>query len=72
MDVASTIPFDAIGYLITGTSTLNITCNLLGLLRFWRLRRVKHLFTRYTNSLWLYVMSLIKKVTKWFYFWCCF
>ncbi|ESQ55134.1 hypothetical protein EUTSA_v10024449mg [Eutrema salsugineum] len=46
MDVASTIPFDAIGYLITGTGKLNLTCNLLGLLRFWRLRRVKHLFTR--------------------------
>ncbi|CAH2078284.1 unnamed protein product [Thlaspi arvense] len=46
MDVASTIPFDAIGYLVTGTGKLNLTCNLLGLLRFWRLRRVKHLFTR--------------------------
>ncbi|CAA7031015.1 unnamed protein product [Microthlaspi erraticum] len=46
MDVASTIPFDAIGYLLTGTAKLNLTCNLLGLLRFWRLRRVKNLFTR--------------------------
>ncbi|CAN6913772.1 unnamed protein product [Brassica oleracea] len=46
MDVASTIPFDAIGYLVTGTGKLNLTCNILGLLRFWRLRRVKHLFTR--------------------------
>ncbi|CAD5328694.1 unnamed protein product [Arabidopsis thaliana] len=57
MDVASTIPFDAIGYLITGTSTLNITCNLLGLLRFWRLRRVKHLFTR------------LEKDIRYSYFW---
>ncbi|KAF8114960.1 hypothetical protein N665_0030s0009 [Sinapis alba] len=46
MDVASTIPFNAIGFLITGTCKLNLTCNLLGLLRFWRLRRVIHLFTR--------------------------
>ena len=65
MDVASTIPFDAIGYLVTGTGKLNLTCNILGLLRFWRLRRVKHLFTRYT---WLLVMSIVKpfyeKLTK--------
>ncbi|KAJ4880863.1 Potassium channel AKT2/3 [Raphanus sativus] len=46
MDVASTIPFNAIGFLITGTCKLNLTCSLLGLLRFWRLRRVKQLFTR--------------------------
>ncbi|KFK28793.1 hypothetical protein AALP_AA7G048900 [Arabis alpina] len=57
MDVASTIPFDAIGYLVTGTSKLKLTCSLLGLLRFWRLRRVKNLFTR------------LEKDIRYSYFW---
>ncbi|XP_010539347.1 PREDICTED: potassium channel AKT2/3 isoform X2 [Tarenaya hassleriana] len=46
MDVASTLPYEAIGYLVTGKPNLSISCSLLGLLRFWRIRRVKHLFTR--------------------------
>ncbi|XVF67687.1 hypothetical protein PTKIN_Ptkin10aG0141500 [Pterospermum kingtungense] len=46
MDVASTIPFEALGYLFTGKSKVGISYSLLGLLRFWRLRRVKQLFTR--------------------------
>ncbi|KAL4363831.1 hypothetical protein GQ457_04G008660 [Hibiscus cannabinus] len=46
MDVASTIPFEALGYLFTGKSNVGISYSLLGLLRFWRLRRVKQLFTR--------------------------
>ncbi|XVE66936.1 hypothetical protein DITRI_Ditri08aG0119700 [Diplodiscus trichospermus] len=46
MDVASTIPFEALGYLFTGKSKLGISYDVLGLLRFWRLRRVKQLFTR--------------------------
>ncbi|GLT30541.1 hypothetical protein SLA2020_053350 [Shorea laevis] len=46
MDVASTLPFEALGYLFTGKSNLSIFYSLLGLLRFWRLRRVKQLFTR--------------------------
>ncbi|GLU02936.1 hypothetical protein SLE2022_201660 [Rubroshorea leprosula] len=46
MDVASTLPFEALGYLFTGKSKVGILYSLLGLLRFWRLRRVKQLFTR--------------------------
>ncbi|XP_022763287.1 potassium channel AKT2/3-like [Durio zibethinus] len=46
MDVASTIPYEALGYLFTGKSKMGISYSLLGLLRFWRLRRVKQLFTR--------------------------
>ncbi|GKV21192.1 hypothetical protein SLEP1_g31190 [Rubroshorea leprosula] len=46
MDVASTLPFEALGYLFTGKSKVGIFYSLLGLLRFWRLRRVKQLFTR--------------------------
>ncbi|OMP01617.1 hypothetical protein COLO4_11777 [Corchorus olitorius] len=46
MDVASTIPYEALGYLFTGKSKVGISYSLLGLLRFWRLRRVKQLFTR--------------------------
>ncbi|XP_061337183.1 potassium channel AKT2/3 isoform X2 [Gastrolobium bilobum] len=46
MDVASTIPYEAIGYLITGKQKVGLPYFLLGLLRFWRLRRVKQYFTR--------------------------
>ncbi|XVF45239.1 hypothetical protein PTKIN_Ptkin02bG0189200 [Pterospermum kingtungense] len=46
MDVASTIPFEALGYLFTGKTKVGISYSILGLLRFWRLRRVKQLFTR--------------------------
>ncbi|GLT86273.1 hypothetical protein SLE2022_044200 [Rubroshorea leprosula] len=46
MDVASTIPFEALGYLFTGKSKMSVSYSLLGLLRFWRLRRVKQLFIR--------------------------
>ncbi|KAJ9158913.1 hypothetical protein P3X46_024456 [Hevea brasiliensis] len=46
MDVASTIPFEALGYLFTGKQKMSLSYSLLGILRFWRLRRVKQLFTR--------------------------
>ncbi|CAN1143536.1 Potassium channel AKT2/3 [Linum perenne] len=46
MDVASTMPFEALGYLFTGKQHLGISFSILGLLRFWRLRRVKQFFTR--------------------------
>ncbi|KAJ7946608.1 Potassium channel [Quillaja saponaria] len=46
MDVASTIPFEAITYLFTGKHRGGLSYVLLGMLRFWRLRRVKQLFTR--------------------------
>ncbi|KAJ9169203.1 hypothetical protein P3X46_017415 [Hevea brasiliensis] len=46
MDVTSTIPFEALGYLFTGKQKIQLSYSLLGILRFWRLRRVKQLFTR--------------------------
>ncbi|KAK1287131.1 Potassium channel AKT2/3 [Acorus calamus] len=42
MDVASTIPFE----LITGDNKAGLGYCLLGMLRLWRLRKVKRLFTR--------------------------
>ncbi|KAF5733502.1 potassium channel AKT2/3 [Tripterygium wilfordii] len=46
MDVASTIPFEALAYLFTGKRRVSLSYSLLGVLRLWRLRRVKQLFTR--------------------------
>lgn len=46
MDIASTIPYEALGYFITGKLKLTLSYSLLCMLRFWRLRRVKQLFTR--------------------------
>ncbi|ESW20514.1 hypothetical protein PHAVU_006G215700 [Phaseolus vulgaris] len=46
MDLASTIPYEALGYLFTGKHKVGLPYFLLGLLRFWRLRRVKQFFTR--------------------------
>lgn len=46
MDVASTLPFEVLGYLITGRNKAGLSYSLLGMLRLWRLRKVKQLFTR--------------------------
>ncbi|KAK7328292.1 hypothetical protein VNO77_22395 [Canavalia gladiata] len=46
MDVASTIPYEALGYLLTGKHKVGVPFYLLGMLRFWRIRRVKQFFTR--------------------------
>ncbi|XP_035540462.1 potassium channel AKT2/3-like isoform X2 [Juglans regia] len=46
MDLASTIPFQTLGYLFTGKRHMGLSYSLLGVLRFWRIRRVKQLFTR--------------------------
>ncbi|XP_030476838.1 potassium channel AKT2/3 isoform X1 [Syzygium oleosum] len=46
MDVASTLPFEALGYLFAGKPKVALSYSLLSILRFWRLRRVKQLFTR--------------------------
>ncbi|XP_028791056.1 potassium channel AKT2/3 [Neltuma alba] len=46
MDVASTIPYEALGYVITGKRRVALPFYLLGILRLWRLRRVKQYFTR--------------------------
>ncbi|KAJ6803269.1 potassium channel AKT2 isoform X1 [Iris pallida] len=46
MDVASTIPFQGFGYLITGEVKSGVPYRLLGILRLWRLRMVKQFLTR--------------------------
>ncbi|KAF7803622.1 potassium channel AKT2/3 isoform X1 [Senna tora] len=46
MDVVSTIPYETLGLLITGKHRVSFVFYLLGMLRFWRLRRVKQYFTR--------------------------
>ncbi|KAK7268540.1 hypothetical protein RIF29_21240 [Crotalaria pallida] len=46
MEVASTIPYEALGYLLTGKHKLGLLYFILGLFRFWRIRRVKQYFTR--------------------------
>lgn len=46
MDVASTIPYEGLGYLITGKAKSGISYTLLGMLRLWRLRKVKQFLTR--------------------------
>ncbi|KAE8690627.1 Potassium channel AKT2/3 [Hibiscus syriacus] len=46
MDLASTIPFEALIRLLFTKSKLGLSYSCLELLRFWRLRRVKEFFTR--------------------------
>lgn len=46
MDVASTIPFEMMSFLITGKHYAGVTFSVLGMLRFWRLRRAKSFFCR--------------------------
>ncbi|XP_020591768.1 potassium channel AKT2 [Phalaenopsis equestris] len=46
MDVASTIPFEGLGYLFTGKVKSGISYSVLGMLRLWRLRKIKQFFTR--------------------------
>ncbi|RCV17597.1 hypothetical protein SETIT_3G233000v2 [Setaria italica] len=46
MDVASTIPFQGLAYLVTGEVREGAAYSLLGILRLWRLRKVKQFFTR--------------------------
>lgn len=46
MDVASTIPYEALALMFTGKYKVSLSYSLLGLFRFWRLRRVKQFFTR--------------------------
>lgn len=57
MDVASTVPFETLAFLFTGKHHAGISYSLLGMLRFWRLRRVKCFFTR------------IEKDIRFSYFW---
>uniref|UniRef100_A0A2P2JG54 Potassium channel n=1 Tax=Rhizophora mucronata TaxID=61149 RepID=A0A2P2JG54_RHIMU len=46
MDVASTIPFRAMGELLTGKQKMDLSYSILDLLRLWRIRRVMQFFTR--------------------------
>lgn len=46
MDVASTIPFETIGFLFTGKHQSGVSYSVLGMLRLWRIRRVKKFFKR--------------------------
>ncbi|KAL6517728.1 hypothetical protein OROMI_033429 [Orobanche minor] len=48
MDVASTIPFETIAFLFSSKHHGGVSYSVLGMLRFWRLRRVKSFFTRVT------------------------
>ncbi|PIN03676.1 K+-channel ERG [Handroanthus impetiginosus] len=57
MDVASTVPFETIAFFISGKHHAGVSYSLLGMLRFWRLRRVKAFFTR------------IEKDIRFNYFW---
>ncbi|XP_057845259.2 potassium channel KAT3 isoform X2 [Cryptomeria japonica] len=45
-DICSTIPFEALSYLFIGKIGSGLAYSLLNMLRLWRLRRVKALFTR--------------------------
>ncbi|XAR70906.1 hypothetical protein NMG60_11027946 [Bertholletia excelsa] len=57
MDIASTLPFQSIYRLFTGTMHKGEVFGFLNLLRLWRLRRVSELFTR------------LEKDTRFSYFW---
>ncbi|CAA0839013.1 Potassium channel AKT2/3 [Striga hermonthica] len=57
MDVASTLPLETLAYLISGKRHTSVSYSVLGMLRFWRLRRVKTFFTR------------IEKDIRFSYFW---
>ncbi|KAH9625216.1 hypothetical protein KSS87_003596 [Heliosperma pusillum] len=61
MDVASTIPYEALAYWFTGKYNSTLSYSSLGLFRFWRLRRLKQFFTR------------LEKDIRFSYFWvrCC-
>ncbi|KAL6515181.1 RAC-beta serine/threonine-protein kinase [Orobanche hederae] len=48
MDVASTIPFETIAFLFSSKHHGGVSYSVLGMLRFWRLHRVKSFFTRVT------------------------
>ncbi|KAL6215196.1 hypothetical protein ACLB2K_014627 [Fragaria x ananassa] len=57
MDVASTVPFQALHSLFTGHTREGLVFGILNLLRLWRLRRVSELFKR------------LEKDTRFSYFW---
>ncbi|XP_006654434.1 potassium channel AKT2 isoform X1 [Oryza brachyantha] len=64
MDVASTIPFEGLAYLVTGEVRESPVFSLLGILRLWRLRKVKQFFTRLEkdirfNYFWIRCARLI-------------
>lgn len=46
LDVASTVPFQGLAYLVTGEIRERPAYTILGVFRLWRLRKVKQFFTR--------------------------
>ncbi|PIA41016.1 hypothetical protein AQUCO_02300057v1 [Aquilegia coerulea] len=46
LDLVSTLPYEALGYLITGKTKMALPYYLLRALRFWHLGKVKQLFKR--------------------------
>eukprot|EP00262_Sarcandra_glabra_P001867 TRINITY_DN12029_c0_g1_i1.p1 TRINITY_DN12029_c0_g1~~TRINITY_DN12029_c0_g1_i1.p1 ORF type:complete len:786 (-),score=92.54 TRINITY_DN12029_c0_g1_i1:18-2375(-) len=46
MDVASTIPFETLAYAFMGKNKEGLSYSVLGILRLWRVRKIKRLFTR--------------------------
>ncbi|KAF0926954.1 hypothetical protein E2562_028540 [Oryza meyeriana var. granulata] len=64
MDVASTIPFQGLAYLVTGEVRESPVYSFLGIFRLWRLRKVKQFFTRLEkdirfNYFWIRCAQLI-------------
>ncbi|CAN1166866.1 Potassium channel AKT2/3 [Linum perenne] len=51
MDVASTVPYNALYHFLTGGRKVGLVYSLLGLFRFWRLVRVEQLFKRLEKNI---------------------
>lgn len=66
LDVASTVPFEAIAFVFTGKYGKGFVYSMLNMLRLWRLRRVSALFARYIKH-WRYIknMHFNFKTLKW-------
>lgn len=64
LDVASTVPFEAIAFIFTGRYGKGFVYSMLNMLRLWRLRRVSALFARYRKH-W----KFIKEYAFWNGFW---
>ena len=57
LDVASTVPFEAIAFVFTGRYGKGFVYSMLNMLRLWRLRRVSALFARYISH-WIFINSI--------------
>lgn len=67
LDVASTVPFEAIAFIFTGRYGKGFVYSMLNMLRLWRLRRVSAFFARYIKH-WKFIKSMLFdfKTLKWF------